>query len=348
VPKRDENDEVAAARFRSVLATDAPARDLFTDRSPVRWSELIPSWPDDVDLPDQPPPENARPEPEQRAQPDGSPAGLATAAAIRQPWQAEPVATAPSRGGASDFASWTADDPGVRAVPHAGIEAEREPRLSVAGAFGGRLAAFDLGRPGVKALAAVAALVVVIAAFLAWRARPHTETVAPDEPRQPASVLQDQQDPMAVPSPSGSAPSPVVVAVAGKVAKPGLVTLPAGARVADALAAAGGAKRGVDPGPLNLARKVVDGELIMVGAPQPSGAAVAPAVGGGSAPGVPINLNTATLADLDNLPGVGPVLAQRILEARDAQGGFKTVGDLRKVNGIGAARFEQLKDLVTV
>nr|BFE75887.1 hypothetical protein GCM10020092_091880 [Actinoplanes digitatis] len=61
-----------------------------------------------------------------------------------------------------------------------------------------------------------------------------------------------------------------------------------------------------------------------------------------------MNLNTATLADLDGLPGVGPVLAQRILEARDAQGGFRAVTDLRKVEGIGTARFEQLKDLVTV
>ncbi|MFG1609378.1 ComEA family DNA-binding protein [Actinoplanes sp. NPDC049265] len=356
MPKRDENDEVAAARFRSVLATDTPVRDLFADRSPVRWSELIPSWPDDVDLPDPPPPESVRPQPQPRSQPDRSPAELAAVAASRQPWQAESIpgtAALPLRAGAADFGTWTAPDVsvadlGVRPVPQAEDEDEREPRLSPAGAFGGRLAAFDIGRPGVKALAVVAALVVIIAAFLAWRARPHTETVVPDEPRPPASVLQDEKDPLVVPSPSGAAPAPVVVAVAGKVVKPGLVTLPAGARVADALAAAGGAKRGVDPGPLNLARKVVDGELIMVGGPQPSGGAVAPAAGGGSAPGVPINLNTATLADLDNLPGVGPVLAQRILEARDAQGGFKTVGDLRKVNGIGASRFEQLKDLVTV
>jgi competence protein ComEA len=76
----------------------------------------------------------------------------------------------------------------------------------------------------------------------------------------------------------------------------------------------------------------------------PGPAATRAAVPGGG----PINLNTATLADLDSLPGVGPVLAQRILDARDAQGGFKAVADLRKVDGIGDARFEQLKDLVTV
>jgi competence protein ComEA len=141
------------------------------------------------------------------------------------------------------------------------------------------------------------------------------------------------------------------VAVGGKVRKPGLVELPPGARVADALRAAGGASPGVDVAPLNLARKVADGELIMVGATLPPGAApTAPA--GPAAPGQPgaglVNLNTATVADLDTLPGVGPVLAQRILEARDARGGFRAVSDLREVSGIGTARYEQLKDLVTV
>ncbi|MEV6637111.1 ComEA family DNA-binding protein [Actinoplanes sp. NPDC051470] len=317
MPKRDDNDEVVQARFRSVLAADPPIHDAFADRSPVSWSELIPSWPDDVDLPDQPPDQPPESPPDPPGPGPRAPADLAAMAAVRQPWR--PAA---------------AEDPG-----------DAPPRLGAAGAFGGRLAAFDLGRPGVKALAAVAALVVIIAGFLAWRARPQTETLAPDEPKAPAAVKHDEQDPMAIPPPSGSASAQVVVAVAGKVARPGLVTLPAGARVADALAAAGGARRGVDPGPLNLARKVVDGELIMVGAPPPS---VAVAVAPGAAPGGPLNLNTATVADLDTLPGVGPVLAQRILEARDAQGGFKAVGDLRKVSGIGSSRFEQLKDLVTV
>jgi competence protein ComEA len=87
----------------------------------------------------------------------------------------------------------------------------------------------------------------------------------------------------------------------------------------------------------------------MVGVPPPPG--MPPPTGGGApAPGAGalVNLNTATLADLDTLPGVGPVLAQRILDARDAQGGFRAVSDLRKVDGIGDARYEQLKGLVTV
>jgi competence protein ComEA len=155
----------------------------------------------------------------------------------------------------------------------------------------------------------------------------------------------------AVPAVKHSVPAAVVVAVGGKVRKPGLVELAPGARVADALKAAGGAAPGVDVAPLNLARKVTDGELIMVGVTPPPGAAP-PAPPGPAVPGQPgagpINLNTATLADLDTLPGVGPVLAQRILAAREAQGGFKAVSDLRNVQGIGSSRYEQLKDLVTV
>jgi len=223
------------------------------------------------------------------------------------------------------------------------------------GAFGtgspGRFGALDPGRRGVKALAAVAVVVVLVAALLAWRARPRVDPVAAPgiDPAAVDSSLAGADPAVAGPSASGAAG--VVVAVGGKVRRPGLVELPPGARVADALRAAGGADPGVDVAPLNLARKLTDGELIMVGATLPPGAA-APAPAANPAPGQPgagpINLNTATLADLDTLPGVGPVLAQRIMAARDAQGGFKAVTDLRQVEGIGSARYEQLKDLVTV
>nr|WP_239168917.1 ComEA family DNA-binding protein [Actinoplanes deccanensis] len=220
--------------------------------------------------------------------------------------------------------------------------------LSAVGAFGaGRrfgVRAFDPGRRGVRVLAVVAALVILVAAVLAWRARPRVDPV--EAPPFEATVE------AVVSAPGPSAAAEVVVAVGGKVREPGLVRLPSGARVADALDAAGGAEPGVDVALLNLARKVVDGELILVGVTPPPGAVVAPgpAVSGpaAAASGGPVNLNTATLSDLDGLPGVGPVLAQRILDARDAQGGFKAVSDLRKVDGIGDARFEQLKDLVTV
>jgi competence protein ComEA len=237
-----------------------------------------------------------------------------------------------------------------------------EPRLSTAGAFGGDradgrrfgLGAFDPGRRGVKALAVVAVVVIAIAAFLAWRARPQVDTVAPpsfEMTTAPADPAVNGGGPGAGAPASVVPTAEVVVAVGGKVRKPGLVRLPPGARVADALTAAGGADPGVDVAMLNLARKVVDGELILVGVTPSPGVVLptGPAVTGGAAPaGGLVNLNTATLADLDTLPGVGPVLAQRILDARDAQGGFKAVSDLRKVDGIGDARYEQLKDLVTV
>ena len=217
--------------------------------------------------------------------------------------------------------------------------------LSAAGAFGGGrrigLGAFDPGRRGVTALAAVAAVVIVIAGVLAWQARPQVDTVAP-----PSFEATERTGEPAPRPATSSAAAEVVVAVGGKVRKPGLVRLPAGSRVADALGAAGGPKPGVDVALLNLARKVVDGELILVGVTPPPGAA--PAAVGAAPAGGPVNLNTATLADLDGLPGVGPVLAQRILDARDAQAGFRAVSDLRKVDGIGDARYAQLKDLVAV
>jgi competence protein ComEA len=231
--------------------------------------------------------------------------------------------------------------------------------LGSRGAFGrsgesGRLKLFDPGRRGVKALAAVAVLVIVIAAVLAWRARPRVDPVdIPPVDGQAVAGSTARAD-TASPAARPSAGAEIVVAVGGKVHKPGLVRLPPGSRVADALQAAGGADTGVDVAALNLARKVVDGELIMVGVTPPpgavAGAGAAPA-GGAPAVGAPpgqVNLNTATLADLDTLPGVGPVLAQRILDARTAQGGFKAVTDLRKVEGIGDSRYEQLKDLVVV
>ncbi|WP_433263462.1 helix-hairpin-helix domain-containing protein [Micromonospora vinacea] len=202
--------------------------------------------------------------------------------------------------------------------------------------------AFDPGRRGVRALAVVAVVVVVGAAGWAWQARPQSEPVAP--------LVSDAASAAPSGDPSASGSGELVVAVAGKVRKPGLVSLPAGSRLADAVQAAGGALPGVDVALLNPARKVTDGELIVVGVTPPPvpGGAAGPAAGGAAPAAGPLNLNTATLAQLDALPGVGPVLAQRILSHRDQHGGFKSVGDLRQVDGIGDARYEQLKDLVTV
>ncbi|RKR87742.1 competence protein ComEA [Micromonospora pisi] len=240
------------------------------------------------------------------------------------------------------------------AVPAAVDPVATEPPPAVPVRLGGP-GAFDPGRRGVRALAAVAALVVLGAAGWAWHSRPRTEPVDVAASAAVDGVGSSDRPASAVASPSGGTAAEVVVAVAGKVRKPGLVRLPAGARVADALTAAGGALPGVDVALLNLARKVTDGELILVGVSAPPGVAGPPA-GAAGAPGQPpapagggkVNLNTATLAQLDTLPGVGPVLAQRILDHRDQRGGFRSVGDLRQVSGIGDARYEQLKELVTI
>ena len=187
--------------------------------------------------------------------------------------------------------------------------------------------------------------------WLAWRSRPRVDPVAPASFAAGTTEAPAGKD-VAVTGPSATpSPADLIIAVEGKVHRPGVVRLPPGSRVTDALAAAGGAQPGIDVSLLNPARKVVDGELILVGITPPPGSTVGaagPGNAGAGTPTGPIDLNTATLADLDTLPGVGPVLAQRILDARDAQGGFKSVGDLRKVSGIGDARYEQLKDLVTI
>jgi competence protein ComEA len=199
-----------------------------------------------------------------------------------------------------------------------------------------RLAAFDPGRRGVRALAMVAAAVVCIAAFIAWQARPRAMPM-PQATALPASAA----------APASSTASVVVVAVTGRVRKPGLIRLPSGSRVADAIEAAGGVLPDTDLSFINLARKVVDGELIVVGVTPPPGAA-----GGGPRapppPGALVNLNTATVAELQTLPGIGAVLAQRIIDHRTKHGQFRSVDDLRQVEGIGEAKFAQLKDRVTV
>nr|WP_249126327.1 ComEA family DNA-binding protein [Streptomyces sp. A2-16] len=149
---------------------------------------------------------------------------------------------------------------------------------------------------------------------------------------------------------AGTAGAEIVVDVSGKVREPGIQRLPAGSRVADALKAAGGVRPGTDTDGLNRARFLVDGEQVVVGgpaAPAPASGAGGPVVGGpaGTA-SAPVSLNTATVDQLDTLPGVGPVLAQHILDYRTQHGGFRSVDELREVNGIGDRRFADLRNLV--
>ncbi|MFG2471031.1 helix-hairpin-helix domain-containing protein [Streptomyces canus] len=152
-----------------------------------------------------------------------------------------------------------------------------------------------------------------------------------------------------VPSTAGPAGAEIVVDVGGKVREPGIQRLPAGSRVADALKAAGGVRPGTNTDALNRARFLVDGEQVIVGGP----AVPAPAPdtggsgsGGQAGPAAPLSMNTATVDQLDTLPGVGPVLAQHIVDYRTRHGGFRSVDELREVNGIGDRRFADLRNLV--
>jgi competence protein ComEA len=137
---------------------------------------------------------------------------------------------------------------------------------------------------------------------------------------------------------------PLLVHVVGAVRRPGLYRLRDGARIADAVAKAGGATRKADLALVNLAAPVSDGAQVVVPARQRSTAT--PAAGGGEAsPSGPVHLNTATLEQLDALPGVGPTTAQRILDYRQEHGAFASVDELDAVPGIGPARLEQLREV---
>jgi competence protein ComEA len=144
----------------------------------------------------------------------------------------------------------------------------------------------------------------------------------------------------------------VVVHVAGAVRRPGVYRLRAGARVEAAVRLAGGPTRRADLGGLNLAAKAEDGRQVLVPERVRAGAAPAAASAGGgggsAAPAQPVNLNTATLEQLDTLPGVGPATAQKILDFRDERGGFGSVEELGEVPGIGPVRMAALREAVTV
>lgn len=211
-------------------------------------------------------------------------------------------------------------------------------------------------RPGVRALVLLAVIAAVVAAGYLWASRPRPHAAPAPDASVAALVAGPSAPETSAPEPSAASPTgTVVVHVLGKVRNPGVITLPADSRVAEAIKAAGGVRRGAKTGPLNLARKVVDGEQIPVGVPAPAPPPGAPAPGapppGAPSPdggGAPVNLNTATVDQLDELPGVGPVLAARIIEYRTQNGGFRSVDQLQDVNGIGASRFADLKPKVRV
>ncbi|MXM61997.1 ComEA family DNA-binding protein [Streptomyces sp. HUCO-GS316] len=181
-------------------------------------------------------------------------------------------------------------------------------------------------------------------------AAPYEEGGAGGADGEPVAKEGDPAASAGAPDAVGTPGAEIVVDVSGKVRDPGIHSLPAGSRVADALRAAGGVRPGTNTDGLNRARFLVDGEQVVVGGPAPvqgPGAGGA-ATGGtaGAAPSAPVFLNTATVEQLDTLPGVGPVLAQHIIDYRTQHGGFRSVDELRDVNGIGERRFADLRNLV--
>lgn len=215
----------------------------------------------------------------------------------------------------------------------------------------------DPGRAGAIAMGAVGLIAVLVTVF----------TVTGDDPPPVVSAnLPPVQMVSSTAPPSPSSDQPVVVSVVGLVHRPGLVTLEPGARIDDALTAAGGVLDGADLLGLNVARRLSDGEQIVVGIaappgiPSAMGSSVSSSTGTptdqagpptddtGAAAAGPLNLNTATVTELDTLPGVGPVTAAAIVAFRDANGRFSDVEQLGDVDGIGPARLEKLRDLVHV
>ena len=205
---------------------------------------------------------------------------------------------------------------------------------------------WDPGRRGARSLWLAGLLAALVVVGWTWSDRPRVEPAPPPPPAGSAAA------------PSSSPPSPrvgeaaetastAVVAVVGLVGRPGLVTVPSGSRVADAIEAAGGLLPGTDPAAVNLAAVVADGQQIAVGVPAAGGSAPAGPPAGSPSSGL-VDLNAATAEQLDALPGIGPVLAQRIVAHRDESGPFRSVDQLDDVPGIGPAIAAELAELVTV
>lgn len=173
--------------------------------------------------------------------------------------------------------------------------------------------------------------------------------VATREP-EPPGVAGGPAETAATISVSDPAQPDLVVDVVGAVRSPGLYHLPEGSRVQDAISRAGGPTQRASIQEINLAAPVVDGTQIVVPARvKPGGRVGAPpaAIGTPAVPPSPVRLSTATLDELDALPGVGPVTAQKIVDYREKHGPFRSVDELDAIPGIGPARLEQLRELVT-
>lgn len=231
-----------------------------------------------------------------------------------------------------------------------------------------RDARLDTGRRGVAAMAGIGLLAGLLTVVMVLWDRPVAQSVPPLPAIQPAALPVDSPEAgpvphAAEPAQTGAPPAELVVSVVGLVNRAGLVRLPPGARVADAISAAGGALDGADLAGLNLAQRLADGDQVRVGPGEPGGplpgsttisggsAGSAPSAGtsgAGTPAGTPVDLNAATEGELDALPGVGPVTAKAIIAWRQTNGRFTDVEQLAEVDGIGPARLARLRELVTV
>ncbi|HMG26291.1 MAG TPA: helix-hairpin-helix domain-containing protein [Acidimicrobiia bacterium] len=207
-------------------------------------------------------------------------------------------------------------------------------------------------RVGVVALVVVA----LVAGFIWYRLGAEGSSPATTARRAPATSAPAATGSSATSGSAGAAKKGerVTVHVAGAVAKPGVYDLATGARVIDAIEAAGGGVPDADLNRLNLAAKVVDGQRVLVqrvgeAAPAGPSAGGSSGTGGGTAdPSGLVSLNSATQPELEALPGIGPTLAEAIIAERERRGGFRSVNELRDVRGIGEKRFADLKDKVTI
>lgn len=249
--------------------------------------------------------------------------------AVSRPAEIERAGTDEQGPGATD----SLDQQVVAPAVDAGVQ---PPATSVVALL--RAGRFDPGRRGAMALGLFGLAAAVLAGVLLLRSRPA---------QQPLAVPGAVRAAATTPSDHGGE---VVVAVAGKIRHPGLVRLPAGSRVDDAVRAAGGVAPGASTGLVNLARKLIDGEQVLIGVDPPPGAVAGtgpgPATGAGAA--APVDLNAAAVGELDQLPGIGPVLAERIVSWRTEHGRFASVDQLRQVSGIGESKYQQLKARVRV
>ncbi|MFF4464849.1 helix-hairpin-helix domain-containing protein [Streptomyces mirabilis] len=274
----------------------------------------------------------------------------------------EPSRSSGARASAGDHTEHGAPAPGATAAwrERAGLAVRERMPLWLQSRCG-------LERRSVTALGVLLVVAVVFAVQQFWGGRTQSvrapevvRAVAPyggqsgaveRKPAEPGGAAGAPPSPAGSTGSTGSTGTAIVVDVSGKVRSPGLQRLPAGSRVEDALRAAGGVRPGANTEGLNRARLLVDGEQVLVGVTGPvmGGGSSATGIGGsvsGAAPSAPVSLNTATVDQLDTLPGVGPVLAQHIIDYRTRHGGFRSVDELREVNGIGDRRFSDLQKLV--